>query len=273
MVYEAKESSLAPGNKTPWVTRIRHKLNQLFRSWSGISSHFSKTQLQRTAKQTQTQTHRDMRPGLEQIRNFSSQRLQMGAAARQQRLPEKPRLCFEELFHAHRLMLLGRNVCIPFCFSHFFFPSLRHVNLWITSRTTNPARTPYMSSTRFPRILPCCEDAHVLLNITDCFPKQPPFLYSTTCPQPVWNCSLEQRPWVWNNKEGESQLEGGKWKHTWAASGVSMHGLVLKNYRWPGSYFSASSKCTSSIPTTAKHERPKNARTCSKGNRKGRIPA
>lgn len=155
-------------------------------------------------------------------------------------------------------MLLGRNVCIPFCFGHFFFPSLRHVNLWITSRTTNPARKPYMSSTRFPRILPCCEYAHVLINSTDCFPKQPPFLYSTTCPQPVWNCSLEQRPWVWNNKEGESHLEGGKWKHTWVASEVSTHGFVLKNYGWQGSYFSVSSKCTFSIPTTAKHERPPN---------------
>lgn len=121
-----------------------------------------------------------------------------------------------------------------------------------------------MSSTRFPRILPCCEYAHVLINSTDCFPKQPPFLYSTTCPQPVWNCSLEQRPWVWNNKEGESHLEGGKWKHTWAASEVSTHGFVLKNYGWQGSYFSVSSKCTFSIPTTAKHERPPNARSCYK---------
>lgn len=91
-----------------------------------------------------------MGPGLEQMKNFSSQRLQMGAAAHQQEIPEKPWVYFEELFHPHRFMLLGRNVCIPFCFGQFFFLVLRHVNLWITSRTANPARKALYVSNQIP---------------------------------------------------------------------------------------------------------------------------
>lgn len=77
--------------------------------------------LHSTAKQTQT-LRGDLRAGIEQTRNFSSQHLRMGAAARQQGIPEKPGFVLKGFFSMDSCYL-GRNVSISFVLVTFFSPS------------------------------------------------------------------------------------------------------------------------------------------------------